>query len=200
MSKRIDYYLSLVSPWTYLGHQRLVDMAAEHDAEISIWPVDFSQIFPQTGGLPLPKRAPARQSYRMQELKRWREFLNIPLTLEPKYFPADDRLAAGIVIALREQGELAAAIRFAGAVLTAVWVQERNIADHDTLVAIAAENGLDGTALLTESQQQKYTAQIRQDSEAALERGVFGAPSFVVDKQLFWGQDRLDFVQRLLAS
>lgn len=200
MSKTIDYYCALQSPWTYLGHQRLLDLAARHDAIVNIHPVDFGAIFPVTGGLPLPKRAPARQAYRLQELERWRNFLAIPLNIQPKYFPVSDRLGAGMVIALRTDNHTAQAIQLAGAILRAVWAEERDINDHDTLKTIAAENQLDGEALLAQSEQDEMTETIAQDSQAAINRGVFGAPSYLYQDQLFWGQDRLDFLDRALEK
>jgi len=199
MTDIIDYYCSLQSPWTYLGHQRLCAMAARHQITVQIRPVDFATVFPATGGLPLPKRSPQRQAYRMQELQRWRAFLNLPLTLEPKYFPAGERLAAGMVIALRDSRP-EQALALAGAVLRAVWVEERNIADPATLLAIAGENNLDGEALLSEAEQEKYGEIIAADSQAAIERGVFGAPTYVYRDEVFWGQDRLDFLERALAA
>ena len=121
----VDYYLSLNSPWTYLGHERFMAMAARAGVTVNLRPVDFSLIFPKTGGLPVPQRPPQRQAYRMQELKRWRAFLDIPLNLQPAHWPADDKLATGLVIAAREAGLDAA--RLAGAYMRAVWAQERNI-------------------------------------------------------------------------
>lgn len=199
MTDTIDYYCSLQSPWTYLGHQRLCAMAAQHRIPVQVRPVDFATVFPATGGLPLPKRSPQRQAYRMQELKRWRAFLDLPLTLQPAYFPAVERLAAGMVIALRAtQPEPALAL--AGAVLHAVWVGERDIGDRATLLTIAAEKDLDGEALLAESEQDKYSDILAADSQAAIDRGVFGAPTYVYREELFWGQDRLDFLERALAK
>lgn len=197
MNKTIDYYLSLISPWSYLGHQRLLDMAEHHQTSINIWPVDFSVIFPSTGGLPLPKRSPERKAYRLQELKRWRKFLNIPLTLEPKHFPVSDKLAAAMVVNLRKQ-DAEAALQFAGACLRACWVEERDISNRSTLLQIAEENQLDGEALLHNCDESIQT--IAQDSAEAVKRGVFGAPSYMFGEQLFWGQDRLDFLQRALAN
>src|SRR5499425_3808371 len=101
MAKHVDYYVSLNSPWTYLGSKRFETIAKKHNAHVSIWPVDFGSVFSVSGGLPLPKRAPQRQAYRMMELKRWRELLGVPLNLEPKFFPANELPAAKCVIALR---------------------------------------------------------------------------------------------------
>jgi carboxymethylenebutenolidase len=195
LNKTIDYYLSLISPWSYLGHQRLQDIATRHQATIKLWPVDFALIFPSTGGVPLPRRSPQRQAYRMQELQRWRDYLDLPLTLEPKHFPVSDKLAAAMVIKLREQ-QAVSALRLAGACLRACWVEEKDISDRNTLLAIASENQLDGEELLSAAGQAPQI--IAADSEAAVKRGVFGAPSYLYNKQIFWGQDRLDFLDRAL--
>ncbi len=197
MAKSIDYYVSLISPWTYLGHERLVKMAEQNNATITIWPVDFSVIFPNTGGIPLPKRSEQRKAYRMQELRRWREHLQIELNLEPKYFPVSDKLAATMVVNLRER-DADAALRLAGACLRAVWLEERDISDTDTLISIASENNLDGGALLEDAEGALQT--IAADSEKAIELGVFGAPSYRFNEHLFWGQDRLEFLARALAK
>ncbi len=197
MSRTIDYYVSLISPWTYLGHERLLAMAKTNEATVKIWPVDFMAIFSSTGGIPLPKRSDQRKAYRMQELKRWREHLQIDLNLEPKFFPVSDKLAATMVINLREH-DAQAALRLAGACLRACWLEERDISDADTLLKIAVENGLDGPALL--GQGDAALATIAADSTRAVELGVFGAPSYRFNGQLFWGQDRLEFLLRELEK
>jgi hypothetical protein len=136
MTKTVDYFLSPVSPWTYLGHERLREMCRRHGARINVRPCDLGgKIFPVSGGLPLKQRAPQRQAYRMAELKRWRAYLDIPLTLEPKYFPADGEPASRLIIAASRLSE-DAAMALAGAALRACWAEERNIADADTLKAI----------------------------------------------------------------
>ena len=195
--KHIDYYLSLASPWSYLGHERLLNIAEKHQASISIYPVDLSIILPATGGIPLPKRSQQRKDYRMRELTRWREFLEVPLTLQPKYFPVSDQIAAAMVLAIREK-DANQAIQFAGCCLRAIWAEERDISDRSTLVSIAKENNVDGEALM--EQEEMMLSSRRADSEAAIERGVYGAPTYIVEDEVFWGQDRLDFVDRKLAS
>lgn len=145
----------------------------------------------------MPKRSPQRQAYRLQELSRWRQHLDIPLNLDPRYFPVSDKLAATMVVNLREQ-EPEAAIRLAGACLRACWLEERNISDRETLVRIAEENQLDGDVLLAASDDTQKI--IAEDSKKAVERGIFGAPSYVVGEHIFWGQDRLDFLDWALAG
>ncbi len=199
MPASIDYYLSLNSPWTYFGHNRLVALAQKHGASINIYPVNYGDVFPATGGLPLPKRAPERQAYRLQELDRWREYLEIPLNIHPEFYPADDKLAAQLVLAQREL-DMDAAIALTGKVLQAVWADERNIADEQTLRTITGELQLDTEALFKACSQKDYLQVMKDDTQTAISRGVFGAPSYVIGDQLFWGQDRLDFVDRALAS
>jgi len=191
----VDYYLSLNSPWTYLGHERFMAIAAKAGAAVRLWPVDFSVIFPSTGGLPVGKRSPQRQAYRLQELARWRDFLGVPLNLHPAHWPADDGVATGLVMAARDDGLDAA--RLAGAFMRAVWAEERDIGDEATALAIAAEQGVDGAPLLARVADR--LAQRDRDSRDAIEKGVFGAPSYVIGDQIFWGQDRLDFVERALG-
>jgi 2-hydroxychromene-2-carboxylate isomerase len=197
--KTIDYYLAPQSPWTYLGHARLVAMAKKYDAKIQIKPMDLGKIFPISGGLPLPKRAPQRQAYRMAELARFRDHLQVPLHVQPAFFPVAGDPAARVIIAVREGDGQAAAVNFAGKVLAGVWAHERNIADVDTLKLLLTECGLPASrydASLAESVQALYEA----DTQNAIDAQVFGSPSYVVDGELFWGQDRLDFVERILKN
>jgi len=197
MTKRIDYFLALQSPWTYLGHERLQSAADRHGAEIMVYPVDFARIFAETGGLPLPQRPPARRAYRMAELRRWRDFLNLPMVLEPKFFPTAPQPATGMVIAAREAGHDAMAL--AGAVLRAVWAEEQDTSDPAVLAKLAGGLGLDGEALIAESQSAETNTQLSEDTDQAITAGVFGAPSYVFRGELYWGQDRLEFLDRALA-
>lgn len=199
MALHIDYYASLNSPWTHLGAARIEAMAMAHDATLRIYPVDFGTIFPASGGLPLPKRAPQRQAYRLMELRRWREHLGVPITIEPKYFPSSEQLSAACVIALRETVGDQPAIKLAHRVLKAVWQEERNPGDPATLAALIRDIGQDPDALLKLGADPQWTDQRLADTQAALERGVFGAPSYVIGDEIFWGQDRLEFVERRLA-
>jgi 2-hydroxychromene-2-carboxylate isomerase len=197
--KTIDYYLAPQSPWTYLGHARLVAMAQKHGATIRIKPMDLGKIFPISGGLPLPKRAPQRQAYRLVELARFRDHLQMPLNLQPEFFPVAGDPAARLVIAVRESDGQEAAMTLAGKVLAGVWADERNIADVDTLKAMLAECGLPASRY-EESLEANIQALYDADTQAAMDAQVFGSPAYVIDGEMFWGQDRLDFVARKLAQ
>ena len=199
MGKAIDYYFAANSPWTYLGHDRFVALAKQHGAEVAVKPINLGEVFPVSGGLPLPKRAPQRQAYRLVELKRWSEFLGRPLNLQPKFFPVDANPAALWILAAAEVGTSQALALF-GAIGRAVWEQDRNIADPATLRDIASECGLDAAALAARAQHADMSARYQALTEEAIARGVFGAPTYVLDGELFWGQDRLDFLARKLAK
>ena len=199
MRTPIDYYFSPQSPWTYLGHQRLSQMAQYAGATVRVLPVDFGKIFPISGGLPLGQRAPQRQAYRLVELQRFSAHLQLPLNRHPQYFPVTGDPAARLITAVDQQDGSAAAMTLAGAIFRAVWAQERNIADDKTLADILQEGGLNAERLeqsRSPSVQERYEANTSQ----AIAAGVFGAPSYVIDGEIFWGQDRLDFVERKLGG
>ena len=198
MPKHIDYYMTPISPWAYLGSTRLVEIARRHGATMAIKPVDYGQIFPASGGLPLGKRAKQRQDYRWFELKRWRERTAMPLNLRPAFFPANADPAARLIIAARRQDQ--DAVGLAHALLRACWAEERNIADATTLVAIADAQRLDGKALLTLAESAAVGTEYQAETDAAIARGVFGAPTYYYRDEPFWGQDRLDFLDRALAA
>ncbi len=198
MTKIIDYYFSLNSPWTYMGGPRLAEIAKRHGAEVRVKPVKLGVIFPQTGGLPLPKRAPVRQDYRLVELKRWSRFLDLPLTLHPAFFPAAEDLAAGCVIAAGQTG--GDPLGLSQAILRAVWAEDRNMADETTLSEIVQASGHDAQAMFAKAREPGTAETYTAHTEEALARGVFGAPSYIFNDELFWGQDRLDLLDRALAG
>lgn len=195
---QIDYYLSVVSPYTYMGHAAFLELAERQGASVRIKPVNMGEIFPKTGGLPLAKRAPARQAYRFQELKRWRKKLGIPLNLKPAFFPANDRSASGMVIAadLKNLNSLG----LAGAFLHAVWAEDRNVADPDTLISIANNLGLDGNDLFAQSASPEVETTLKANTQQALDVGVFGVPTYALGEEIFWGQDRLEFLEQAVIS
>jgi len=200
MSKTIQYYFAPHSPWAYLGHERLLKLAAQYGAMIEPRPVDLGAVFSETGGLPLAKRPPARQAYRLQELQRWSAHTGLPLNLHPKFFPVDPVPAALLLVAAREEQGADQALALAGAVMRAVWAEEQDIADAATLARLADDTGFDGAALLAAAQGPAVRRKFEGFTKDALDAGVFGSPWYVVDGQGFWGQDRLDFVERLLQT
>jgi 2-hydroxychromene-2-carboxylate isomerase len=199
MPKTVDYFFSPVSPWTYLGHERFRAMAKKHAAQVHLRPCDLAgKVFPVSGGVPVKQRAPQRQAYRLLELKRWRDFLRIPLTIEPRFFPTNPEPASLLIIAASRLSE-DAAMTLTSAALRACWAEERDIGDVETLKAILREQGFEPEDVLRHAASSEVRALYDAYTREAIDRGVFGAPSYIVDGELFWGQDRLDFVDRALA-
>ena len=199
MSHTIDYYFPPQSPWAYLGHARFVALARASGATVRVLPADFGQVFAASGGLPLGKRAPQRQAYRLVELRRFADHLQMPIHVQPRFFPVQGDDAARLIIAVDEADGADAALGLAGAVLTAVWAEQRDIADPAVLAQLLAEQGLDA-ARLEQSREPATARRYEAHTRAAIDAGVFGGPSYCVNGEIFWGQDRLDFLQRRLAG
>lgn len=196
MAKVCEYYFAPQSPWSYFGHERLLALAQQYDVQIEMKPVDLSKIFSVSGGLPLAKRPPQRQAYRLIELKRWSEHLDLPLNTQPKFSPVSGDPSAKLIIATKFAHGTDAALALTTAVMRALWAEDKNIMDADTLIALANAAGHDGQALLKSSETTAVQNEYEQFTNDAMAASVFGAPWYVVDGVAFWGQDRLDFVER----
>lgn len=192
----IDYYLSLSSPYTHMGHARFEEMAKAHALTVRYRLLSSPEVFAAAGTLPVAKRPPSRLAYRMMELKRWRRHLGMSFNLEPKFFPVPDLDAARMVVGAIQAG--AHPGKLAGAFLAAVWEQERDITDLATRKAILTENGLDAEDIATRAERAEVAARIEENTQDAIASQVFGYPTWKLDGELFWGQDRLDFLEQAL--
>jgi 2-hydroxychromene-2-carboxylate isomerase len=193
----IDYYVWLLSDWAYLGGIRFVQLTARHGLKINHIPMRMQDVYAGSGGIALANRSWQRQAYRITELKRWRSQLGIPLNIEPQFFPADVDLASCVVIAAQQRGlEIT---DFVNAVMRAIWAEDQNVADPEVLVVIAERCGLEGRGLLEAADAEAVRAEYRGNTERALAAGVFGSPFYVLAGELFWGQDRLDMLERAIV-
>jgi 2-hydroxychromene-2-carboxylate isomerase len=198
MPRTVEYYFSLASPWAYIGHALFLDLVGRHGLEINHKPIPLGRVFAQTGGQPLPQRHPARQRYRLVELQRWREKRGLSFNLKPKFWPFDVSLADRFVIAIsasRKDPDPFLRRAFAG-----VWEEERNLADPLVLTELAEAAGLDSTSLMEAAQGDMTEALYGLNLENAVASDVFGSPAYVVDGEVFWGQDRLELLEDALAS
>jgi len=199
VSHSVDYYFVPQSPWAYLGHQRFQNILKKSGASVRVMPFDLGgKVFPISGGLPLGQRAPQRQAYRLTELERFSKWLGAPLHLKPTFFPVSGDDAAKLIIAVDMAVGADAAMNISGAILSAVWSQQRNIADEKTLMELLHEQQLPA-ACLEQSYSQAVHERYESYTQMAIDAGVFGAPSYILAGEIFWGQDRLDFVERALA-
>lgn len=198
MPRMIDYYFSMGSTWAYVGHAAFVDMTKRHGTEINFKPIPLGRVFSETGGLPLDKRHPARQRYRLLELQRWRARRDLPLNLHPKHSSFDatllDRLVIAIIAAHRDPDPLMRRA-FAG-----IWAEERDLADPLVVAELAEAAGLDPTTLIEVAGGVMTEAIYALNQENAVAAGVFGSPAYVIEGEVFWGQDRLELLEDALTS
>jgi 2-hydroxychromene-2-carboxylate isomerase len=192
-SESIGYFYSLSSPWAYLGGPRLHAIAAKHGLAIDHRPIT---VLEENGGIRLRTRPEARQRYHAVELDRWRKHLGMPLNLTPKHYPTDPKPAALMVIAARQAGADPTALSHA--YLRALWAEEADYSDPATLVRIADARGFDGAALLAAAPAAE--AEWHANRAAAIALGCFGTPNYLWRGELFWGQDRLEFLDRAIAG
>ena len=199
MALQVNYYFCLLSPWAYLGTARFETIAARHGAKVNYKPVKVRKVLDATGGVTLKKRSAQRRAYRMMELKRWRDHLEVPIVLEPRYeFPETDFIAARTVLAASREGGNPAGLVFG--YLRAMWLEERDIADAATVRRIIAESGFDPDRLLEVAELPEIEETYERYTTDAVSENVFGVPAWTFeDGELFWGQDRLDFVDRAMS-
>ena len=198
MSRAIDYYFSLVSPWAYIGHAPFMEMARRHGLAVNYKPVFLGRVFAETGGLPLAQRHPARQRYRLVELQRWRDRRGLSFNIQPKFWPFDVTLADRFVVAIQaKHGDPDPFLRKAFA---AVWEEERNLADPLVIAELAEQTGLDSAALMDMANGSTTEVLYALNLENAVDGGVFGSPAYVLAGEVFWGQDRLDLLDDALTS
>jgi len=198
MPRQVDYYFSFSSPWAYIGHKAFRDVVATYGLKVNHKPVVLVDLFSETGGLPLIKRHPVRQRYRIMELQRWRDKRGLNFHFQPKYVPLNARLADGVVIAAIEAGlDPDPYLRRA---FPAVWEQELNLADPDVVRKIADDAGLPGERLVERSASEEIGAAYEQNRQDAIAADVFGSPVYVLDGEVFWGQDRIELLADALKS
>jgi len=199
MNRTIEYFLAPSSPWTYLGHNRLVEILKETGVTVRLFPMDLGgKVFPATGGLPLGQRSAQRQAYRLVELKRFSENLKMTLNLNPKFFPVSADLAAKLIITVQEKEGPERAMSLTGLILSNVWVDEKNIADPEILKSTLKVANLE-PGYLELSHAPWVQDLYEQNTMTAIDKGVFGSPSYIFNDEIFWGQDRLDFLRLRLS-
>lgn len=194
----IQYWFSTASPWTWLGSARFGELVRRVGANVEVLPVDLGAVFAATGGTPFPQRSEARRTYRQLELARWSRRLGVPLTLEPRYYPVDRGPSSRLLIAAGNAGLDALALSHV--VLRAIWAEDQDIADWATLEKLAAGCGHDGGALVRAAAQPGVERQYLDNTRRAVEAQVFGSPTFIVDGERFWGQDRLEFLAERIGA
>ena len=196
---KIEYFYSLASPFTFHGSEKFQTIAKKYNVEIVEKPCDLvGGIFSKTGGVPVPQRSSQRQKYRLDELKRWSEFLNIKINLKPKFFPPKDpHIPAKYTIAANLLGTK---ILFGHEILKKLWVEEKDISDEKNIELISKQFKINFIKLSTLAKSEKVSKIYADNTEEAIQKNVFGAPTYFLNNELFWGQDRLEFLERALKK
>ena len=196
---KIEYFYSLASPFSFLGSEKLQSIAKKYSVEIVEKPCDLvGGIFSKTGGVPVPQRSLQRQKYRLDELKRWSEFLNIKINIKPKFFPPKDpHVPAKYKIAANLLG---IKIIFGHELLKNLWIEEKNISDEKNIQLVSEQFKIDFNELSSLANSEKVSKIYIENTEEAIQKNVFGAPTYIFNNELFWGQDRLEFLDRALKK
>jgi 2-hydroxychromene-2-carboxylate isomerase len=197
--KKILYFYSVASPWSYLGIKRLKEISKKYSAQIIEKPIDLvGKVFVATGGTPVPQRHISRQNYRLLELKRWGEFLNIKINQKPKFFPPKDpHLPALFCLASIDMG---INMDFSSKVLEHLWVKENDISNIDTLKLIADDLKISFEELRKLATSEKIKKVYEANTQEAINMDIFGVPSYVYNNKIFWGQDRLELLEYSLKK
>jgi 2-hydroxychromene-2-carboxylate isomerase len=198
MAATVDYFFSLVSPYAYLGHQAFLQVARERDVQVRYRPVRMLEVFKAAGGVPLGQRPPSRQRYRLVELARWREVRGLPLNLHPAFFPVDAVLVDQAAIALLRLN--ADPTDYMLSAFRALWVEDRDLADRDTVAELLASHGHDASAVLSLALGDAAADEYRRNTEAAIAADLPGVPGYVLAGEPFWGQDRIEHLERALRT
>ena len=193
----IDYFMITLSPFCYLAGDELEQIAEKHGATIAYKPVNLLKIFAATGGIVPVDRHPARQAYRMQELTRVAKAKGLPINLKPAFFPSNPVPSCYSVINAQNSGggDVAGLCQ---SFLRACWAEEKDVAEDIVLRACLTENGFDPD--LVNSGLLSGAVVFERNTEEAIKKGVFGAPTYVVGDQIFWGQDRLSYLDEYLVE
>jgi len=200
MKKNIEYYFSPMSPWAYLGHERLNTIASRVGASIELRPVDPMKLFAATGGVPLVKRPVQRQKYRIYELNRWKNFLQSPIVIEPDFFPYNPLTASLVVIATDKLFGQHKGMLITQKLMEGCWVHNRDMGSDEEIRNCIEACDIDSETVMQSITTQETMNQYDENTELAIKNDVFGAPTYRIDGEPFWGQDRLDFVERALLD
>ena len=198
MRRTIEYYFSMHSPWAYIGHVPFLELVGRSSLSVSYKPISLSKVFAETGGLPVTKRHPARLRYRMVELQRWREKRRLNFKLRPKFFPFEAELADRFVIAVMAAGYDPDS--FLRRAFAALWEDERDLADAATLITLADATGLPGEKFLAAARRPEAKSTYDKNIADAIAADVIGSPTYVLNGEVFWGQDRIDLLEDALKS
>jgi 2-hydroxychromene-2-carboxylate isomerase len=196
LKESIEFYFTVISSYSYLAAPRLAEVVKRTGSSIIFKPIDIMKVFEASGTTPPAKQPDARRTYREVDLNRVARAHSMSINLKPAFWPAPQELASGLIIAAQEAG--ADPMPLTQAILGAVWAEDKNIADESTLLDIAKLCGFNSNDLLAEAKTKNIKSTFDANTAEATKKSIFGSPSFIVNGELYWGQDRLDYLEAAL--
>lgn len=198
MTASIDYFLTSISPWTYLGHDAARELAEKHGATLNVRPVNLGDMFKASGQVAVGERAPVRQRYRFIDLQRYADMRGKKMNFKPKHFPTNPALADHTICAIVADG--GDPLDYMGGVFAAVWAHERDVAEEAVISELLTESGFDAKAVIEKAMSPEIAAIRAKNTEDAIAADATGVPSFVLNGEPFWGQDKLDVLDHALTT
>lgn len=195
MSQTIEFFWDPASTYSYLAATQIEAFAAQHGATVVWKPFLLGKAFEATGNK-MPAAIPAKAKYLFKDATLWAKLYKVPFAF-PKIFPLNSVLASRSCIAAAHAGH---GVSFTLALLKAYWAEGQDLSQPDAVSAVASNLGLDAAALLAAAASQPVKDELRTNTEDAIARGVFGAPTFFIGKQMFWGNDRLPLMSAFLKG
>jgi 2-hydroxychromene-2-carboxylate isomerase len=192
---RVEFFYDYASAYSYLAHREIERIASEAGAELAFRPMVLGFVFKATGNT-MPAAVPAKAAYMASDVPRWARHYGLPFRM-PSVFPVNTiRALRGAIVALQDGGFPA----YHHAVMEAYWAREKDIGDRDVLAAVTREAGLDAECLLARTEDAAIKDRLKANTDEAISRGVFGAPTFFIGDDMYWGNDRLHFVAAALRG
>lgn len=198
MSNTIQYYFTSISPFAYLGHKKLMEIAKANEKTIEFRPFDIFGVWEVSGAAPPAERPAVRQRYRKIEIQRAAIMRDTCMNPSPEFFPTDPTQADLCICALTDLK--LDANKFSQEIGRAVWERNLHVADKDTLISLLNDCGHDGAHIYEHSQSDEVVAIRAKNTKEAIEADAIGAPAYVYDGEVFWGQDRLEYLEQMIAS
>src|SRR4051812_2924486 len=192
---RVEFFYDYASTYSYLAHREIERIAEETGAELVFKPMVLGFVFKASGNS-MPAAVPAKGAYMMRDVARWTRRCGLPFQM-PSAFPVNSIRALRGAVAALQDGVFPA---YHHAVMEAYWGHDKDIGDRDVLIAVADGAGLDGEQLVARTEDASVKDQLKANTDEAIGRGAFGAPTFFVGDEMFWGNDRLDFVAEALRA
>ncbi len=198
MNKSIDYFYAPISGYAYLGEQKLVAIAAQTDSPVNFKPVNIAQIFARSQTVAPFKQSPSRLNYRFRDMQRIADKLGLAINPKPKHWPVPVDLAATTIYSAADLGIDPHRVSFA--LLSAVYSEELDISDAGVISGILNKLDLDAEAIVRHRENKIIHSRYEAATDAAIQLGVFGSPTYVVGEEMFFGQDRLDMLADFLRA